>query len=80
MAPVLAVAGHEGAAAAIGYSAEDNFINAHPEGWRERPCEAPATTTVRCPRQCPQQRDGASRGHALAGANSGPRSRDRRDR
>src|SRR5262249_15066411 len=25
----------------------------HPEGWRERPCEAPATTTVTCPRRQP---------------------------
>src|ERR1022692_4727487 len=37
--------------------------NAHPEGWRDRPCEAPATITVTCVRAR----------SPVTGAKSGPR-------
>ena len=63
--------------------------NAHPEGWRDRPCEAPATITViLCPRharEAPRYRRGLAkrphgRGHSVTGANSGPRPHGRWER
>ena len=65
--------------------------SAHPEGWRERPCEAPATTVTSgllagLRASCADVRSadlasrGAKRGLVTAGANSGPRPDGRRDR
>jgi hypothetical protein len=48
------------------YHAFHNFITAHQEGWRERPCEAPATTARRCPAR-PLPRQGAKSGPQPAG-------------